>query len=211
MAIIYCTATSLDGFIADDAESLSWLFSTPDHIGDPEGRYGDADTLQFDAFLQRVGAVVLGANSYEWIVREFAASGRSFVWPYRQPSWVVSHRDLQLPAQLRRFAGRVGELHAELVAAAGDRDIWIVGGGDLAGQFADAGLLDLVWVHVCPVTLGSGRPLLPRRLRLHRERLERDGQFTALLFSVVGPEPMLDPHAPSGLLAAIDETAANAD
>ena len=211
MAIIYCTATSLDGFIADDAESLSWLFSTPDHNGDPEGRYGDADTLQFDTFVKRVGAVVLGANTYEWIVREFAASGTSFEWPYQQPSWVVTHRDLALPAGVQRFAGSVTDLHDDLVAAAGDLDIWIVGGGDLAGQFADAGLLDLVWVHVCPVTLGSGRPLLPRRLRLHRERLERDGQFTALLFSVVGPEPVPDHDAPAGLLGAIDEAAANAD
>lgn len=204
MATIYCTATSLDGFIADDSESLSWLFATPDHRGDPRGRYGDGDTLQFDSFVQQVGAVVLGANSYEWIVREFAASGRPFEWPYRQPSWVVTHRDLHLPANVRPFSGSVADLHATLVAAAGDRDVWIVGGGDLAGQFADHGLLDKVWVHVCPVTIGAGRPLLPRRLRLHRERVERDGQFTAMLFSVVGAEPVGGDDAASGLLDAMD-------
>lgn len=73
--------------------------------------------------------------------------------------------------------------------AAGDKDVWVLGGGDLAGQFADAGLLDTVWVHQVPVTLGVGKPLLPRRLRLRREALERDGQFTARRFAVVGPEP----------------------
>ena len=36
---------------------------------------------------------------------------------------------------------------------------------------------------------GEGAPLLPRRLRLHREHVERDGQFTAMKFTVVGPEP----------------------
>ena len=46
-----------------------------------------------------------------------------------------------------------------------------------------------MWVHVTPVTLGAGAPLLPRRLRLHREHVERNGQLTALRFRVVGPEP----------------------
>jgi dihydrofolate reductase len=49
-------------------------------------------------------------------------------------------------------------------AAAGDKNIWIVGGGDLAGQFHDAGLLDEVIVQVGSVTLGRGKPLFPRRL-----------------------------------------------
>ena len=53
-----------------------------------------------------------------------------------------------------------------MVGAAGDRNVWIVGGGDLAGQFADAGLLDEVIVSIAPVTLGGGAPLLPRRIEL---------------------------------------------
>ena len=56
-----------------------------------------------------------------------------------------------------------------MTAAAGGKDLWVVGGGDLAGQFADAGLLDEVITYVAPVTLGSGRPLLPRRLELRLE------------------------------------------
>ena len=78
------------------------------------------------------------------------------------------------------------DLHLLLLDAAGEQDVWIMGGGDVAGQFADAGLLVKVWVHLAPVTLGGGAPLLPRRLRLHRESVERDGQFTAMVFSVVG-------------------------
>ena len=55
-------------------------------------------------------------------------------------------------------------VHADLVAAADGKDVWVVGGGDLAGQFADAGLLDHVWVTVVPVVLGAGKPLLDRPL-----------------------------------------------
>ena len=46
-----------------------------------------------------------------------------------------------------------------MAEAAGGKDLWVVGGGDLVGQFADAGLMDQVIVQIAPVTLGAGRPL----------------------------------------------------
>lgn len=49
-------------------------------------------------------------------------------------------------------------------AAAGTRNIWIVGDGDLAGQFYDAGLLDELIVQIGSATLGKGKPLFPRRV-----------------------------------------------
>ena len=47
-----------------------------------------------------------------------------------------------------------------------------MGGGDLVGQFADAGLLDQIIATVAPVTLGAGAPLLPRDIRSDRLTLE---------------------------------------
>ncbi|WP_175986094.1 dihydrofolate reductase family protein [Microbacterium tenebrionis] len=64
-----------------------------------------------------------------------------------------------------------------MTAAAGDKDIWIVGGGDLAGQFVDAGLLDEVWLQYAPVTLGSGAPVLPRSLDLELIDVARNRAF----------------------------------
>ncbi len=66
-------------------------------------------------------------------------------------------------------------------------NVWIVGGGDLAGQFADAGLLDEVIVYIAPVTLGGGAPLLPRRIELRLEELGRNRDFAAARYSVVRP------------------------
>ena len=192
MATIYCTATSLDGYIADDDESLSWLFATPG--GAAPGSTAGADDesapeLHFDRFFAGVGSIVCGANTFEWVRRDLTKDGQPFVWPYSQPTWVVTHRDLDPVDGVEFFAGDVADLHPRLVEAAAGRDVWVVGGGDLAGQFADLGLLDRVWIHQCAVVLGYGRPLLPRRLRLHRRQLDTDGQFTAMLFDVVGPEP----------------------
>jgi dihydrofolate reductase len=65
--------------------------------------------------------------------------------------------------------------------------VWIVGGGDLAGQFAEAGLLDEVIVYIAPVTLGAGAPLLPRRIELRLEELARNGDFACARYSVVRP------------------------
>ncbi|MDN3920728.1 dihydrofolate reductase family protein [Roseateles violae] len=48
--------------------------------------------------------------------------------------------------------------------AAQGRKLWLVGGGELVGQFHDAGLLDELIVQISPVTLGAGQPLLPRRI-----------------------------------------------
>jgi dihydrofolate reductase len=84
-------------------------------------------------------------------------------------------------------SGDVAPVHEQLVAAAGDRNVWIVGGGDLAGQFADAGLLDEVIVYIAPVALGAGAPLLPRRLELRLEELARNGDFACARYSVARP------------------------
>lgn len=192
MATIYCTATSLDGFIANDEESLSWLFATPGNAkpgASAETGDGAVSELHFDRFFAGVGSIVCGANTFEWVRRELTKNGQPLAWPYSQPTWVVTHRDLPPVDGVEYFSGDVADLHQLLVEAAAGRDVWVVGGGDLAGQFADHRLLDRVWVHQCPVVLGSGRPLLPRRLRLHRENVAVDGQFTAMTFRVIGPEP----------------------
>ena len=60
-----------------------------------------------------------------------------------------------------------------MAAAAGDRDVWVVGGGHLATQFAADGLLDELILTVVPVVLGSGLPDVrgaPARSRLRADR-----------------------------------------
>lgn len=192
MRTIYYTASSLDGFIADDAHSLSWLFSTPNHSADPGGRYGDSADYSAESFTAGVGAVVMGSSTYHWLRRELTSDGSEFAWPYEQPSWVVTSQQLSAPQGVSVFSGDVATLHESLVEAAAGKDVWIVGGGDLAGQFADAGCLTHVLITYAPVMLGAGASLLPRRLRLRREGVERDGQLTSMLFTVDGQEPL--PH-----------------
>jgi len=58
----------------------------------------------------------------------------------------------------------VRPIHADMARAADGKNIWIAGGGDLAGQFYDAGLLNELIIQVGSITLGEGKPLLPRRM-----------------------------------------------
>ena len=60
--------------------------------------------------------------------------------------------------------GDVRPVHREMAAAAAGKNVWLVGGGDLVGQFHDHGLLDEIIVTFAAVTLGAGAPLLPRRI-----------------------------------------------
>jgi dihydrofolate reductase len=170
----YYTATSLDGFIADPSNSLDWLFTRARDAGGP---------LDYDDFIREVGAIAMGATTYEWVL------DHTQEWPYELPCWVFTHRRLRVVpgARIELVSGDVAPVHERMVAAAGDRNVWIVGGGDLAGQFADAGLLDEVLVTIAPVTLGAGAPLLPRRVELELVELGRNGDFVAARFAVVRP------------------------
>ncbi|HEU0246138.1 MAG TPA: dihydrofolate reductase family protein [Gaiellaceae bacterium] len=176
----YYTATALDGFIADSDNSLDWLFTRAREADGPLN-YGD--------FIADVGALAMGATTYEWILdHEFARKDPAeWKWPYDIPSWVFTHRQLPVvpEARVEFTSADVVTVHEEMVAAARGRNVWIVGGGDLAGQFADAGLLDEVIVTIAPVTLGGGAPLLPRRIELRLEELGRNGDFACARFAVV--------------------------
>jgi dihydrofolate reductase len=75
----------------------------------------------------------------------------------------------------------------DLREAAGGSDVWIVGGGELAAQFYDAGALDEIAISIAPVALTSGAPLFPRRVESDRLRLveaRQVGQFARLRFLV---------------------------
>jgi len=139
----------LDGFIADQQHGLEWLF-----------QFDPVEATGFPDFFKEVGALAMGSNTFEWILRHLPS------WPYQLPAWVFTSRQLTAApeADVRFVRGDVGSIHEQMSAEAGDRNIWIVGGGELVGQFYDAGLLDEIIVQIAAVTLGSGAPLLPRRI-----------------------------------------------
>jgi dihydrofolate reductase len=181
----YYTAVSLDGFIATLDDSLEWLFPL-----------GDIEATSYPAFIRNVGALAMGSVTYEWMLRHVVGpeAKQRQAWPYAGPAWVFTSRTLPaVPgADIRFVRGDVRPVHAAMAAASGGKNLWIVGGGELAGQFYDQGLLDELFVQVGSVTLGAGKPLLPRKitsppLRLLSVRAVGPG-FAELHYEVPRPQ-----------------------
>jgi dihydrofolate reductase len=146
----YYVASTIDGFIADESDRLDWLL-----------QFGfDAFRESYDNFLADVGSLVMGATTYEFILGEDPQR-----WEYGdRPAWVLTHRDLPpIPGGTITFTADndIAGLHEQLVAAADGKNVWVIGGGDVAAQFANLGLIDELVVTIMPIVLGSGKPLLP--------------------------------------------------
>jgi dihydrofolate reductase len=176
-------ASSLDGFIATPDDRLDWLL-----------QFGDT-APSYAPFIAQVGAIAMGAATYEWLLRNHVRpdSGSPQPWPYTQPVWVFTHRTLPAceNADIRFVRGAVAPVHAEMERVAAGKNIWLVGGGELVGQFWDRGLLDELIVQVTAVTLGWGKPLLPRAIHSPPLRLvsvEQVGNaFAELRYEVPRP------------------------
>ena len=191
----YYTATSIDGFVADAGNSLDWLFQAGTSTGKED---------RFSAFFADVGAMAMGATTYEWVVAHenlIEDPGRWQQYYGLVPCWVFTHGQLPvIPGADLAFArGDVRPVHEQMARTAQGRNIWLVGGGELAGQFADAGLLDEILLGIAPVMLGAGAPLLPRRLLasdLTLTGVEHDGQFVFLTYHLARQESIHNPPVP---------------
>lgn len=181
---VYYTATSIDGFIADDDGSLGWLHAVP-HAPDDDS---------WDEFISGIGVLVMGATTYQAAYDDEGLESEPEKWQQwygDRPTWVFTHRRLPVVAgaEIRFTEGDVRAAHRDIVAAADGRDVWLVGGGDLVGQYLDAGLLDEVVLSVVPAFLAGGTPVLTRRLtsqRLEVREVRQLGQRVRISLRVSG-------------------------
>lgn len=178
--IYFDTATTINGWIADRSNSLEWLFA----VDEPDNE------------LMPSGAAVMveGSTTYEWVLRHSDILQHPERWQEFHgdtPTFVFTTRELPVPegADIRFVSGSVEAALPAIREVAGDGDIWVVGGGDLAGQFLDAGALGELRLSVAPVALDGGAPLFPRRIESDRLRLvsaKGVGQFARLIYEVLG-------------------------
>lgn len=150
----YFVAASADGYIADENDRLDWLM-------DFDGFEGQAES--YAEFVAQIGAVTMGADTYSWLLNNMPE-----VWPYGDlPVWVFTHRELAaIPGvDVTYVRGDVNEWAGDVARSANGKDVWVLGGGSLAGQFVDEGFLDEVLLYTMPVLLGGGRPLFAMRGR----------------------------------------------
>ncbi len=140
--IVYYVAVSLDGFIAGANDDISWLDPYP------------ATDVNYDEFIAGIDGLVMGHRTYE-IVRRLGD------WPHgSRPTAVASRRPLaNAPDGVFAIHGTPENMLAALRERGAEGRIWLEGGGDLAGQFLKAGLIDTLELGIIPVLLGRGVPL----------------------------------------------------
>jgi dihydrofolate reductase len=137
--------SSLDGFIARNDNSISWL--------DAHGSIYEAGVSiseeQAAALVKSIDCYVLGSRTYEHALE--------LGWPYGDtPTVVVTSRELP-PAResVEFYSGDLETLvHAKL--APRFRNIWLVGGAMLSQRFLALGLVDKITLTIAPVLLGAG-------------------------------------------------------
>ena len=169
-------ATSLDGYITgrdpgpgrglgDGSMLFDWYFDgdTPSQVFDGF-RLSEQSARVFDALASRVGAMVAGRNTYE-DSEHFGGGG-----PHPTARFfVVSHRPApEMTERQTLVTTGMADAIAAARAAAGDKDVGLMGGG-VATEALQAGLVDEVVLHQVPVLLGGGRPFfqtLPEHVHL---------------------------------------------
>lgn len=185
MAIIFNTSSTLNGFIADEHNSLHWLFEVPG---------SDSASADFGIFLEKVGTIVMGSTTYEWLLKDldFIDDPQKWADVYGdRPTWVFSSRNLEVPegSPIKVISGAITDALPKISASnPKNSDIWIVGGGDLAGQFFEAGALDRIILTMAPVFLDKGKPAMPRRIEsshLRTAGVREVGQFTEITLDII--------------------------
>jgi dihydrofolate reductase len=159
--------TSLDGYIAgpndgpgrglgDGGERLHyWVFGRPwSYEEEPKGEATGADKEFLDEGIARGGAIVGGRNTYE------AAEAWGGTNPFGVPFFIVTHRPEDAPADAGfTFVNGVEEAIGRAREAAGDKDVFVMGGADVIRQALRSGQVEELAISIAPVVLGGGKRL----------------------------------------------------
>jgi dihydrofolate reductase len=170
--VIFDISMSLDGFIAASGMTPETGMGVGGEVLHDWAFAGsDRDRELLEQAGARLGAVIAGRRTYDNSITWWGADGPT--GPARVPLFVVSHGE---PASVPEGGVYtfVGDIRSALDAAratAGDADVGIMGGADIARQFLREGLVDEISIHLVPVIFGSGTPLfgdgwIDRQVRL---------------------------------------------
>ena len=154
--IIVYVATSADGFIARPDGDVEWLNRRPDTID-----YG------MKAFYRSIDTILLGRKTYDWAINYYKKQKRSNerIFDRKVANYVFSRKPPKKVAPGAEFVSQPVKAFARRLRATPGKNIWMMGGGELIASFLDAGEIDAFEIHVIPVLIGKGIPLVAPRHR----------------------------------------------
>ncbi|XZF77598.1 dihydrofolate reductase family protein [Bacillus sp. AL-1R] len=137
--IILYIGTSIDGYIANNDGSLEWLETT-----EVEGDSG------YHTLLERIDTVVMGKTTYD-VVRGF-----DMEYPYRTYKNYVFSKSSSGSDEYATFINRDIKTFIQELKSQTGKDIWLIGGGNLAREFFKENLIDEFQLAIAPIVLGKG-------------------------------------------------------
>ena len=178
--IIVYIATSADGYIARPDGNVDWL-NRPRAAGD----YG------MRSFYRSIDTILWGRKTYE-VALEFQKQGiPGAAFDPKLSNYVFSRRPPPSDLGSVKFVTRPIPAFVKRLRATPGKNVWIMGGAGLIASFLDAGEIDEFIIHVIPILIGEGIPLIAPRHRsvpllLHSSRRYPDG-VVRLHYSVARP------------------------
>lgn len=161
--VIFGMAVSLDGFVNDKNGSVGRLY--PDLAALDE-------TEMLQEAIRATGAVVMGRHSYEM------AKGDYTGYEFQVPIFVITHNVPEPPKgqnenlKIYFVTDSIESAFEKAKAAAGDKDVAVIGGPDIGQKSLKLGLIDEVSIGIMPVLLGSGLRLF-ENLEDNQVKLEK--------------------------------------
>jgi len=168
--IIAYVATSADGYIARPDGDVAWLNRRPDTID-----YG------MTRFYASVDTILWGRKTYDWLLAYHRMRGQTTgLFDQSRANYVFSRTPPSRQADGVTFVSQPLHTFVRQLRAAPGRHIWLMGGASLFAAFLDAGEIDEFDIHIIPVFIGEGIPLIEPRhrdieLRLLSTRKFADG------------------------------------
>jgi len=168
--IVVYIAASADGFIARPDGDLEWLNRRPRTID-----YGMRE------FYPSIDTILWGRKTYDWVRSFYRKQGKKDgLFDTNVTNYVFSRKPPRRPASGVEFVSERVKSFAKRLRATPGKQIWMMGGATLIASFLDAGELDEFDIHMIPVFIGEGIPLVAPRhrdipLRLLTSRKYPDG------------------------------------
>jgi dihydrofolate reductase len=167
--IIVYIATSADGYIARPDGDVEWLNRRP------HADYGMKE------FYPSIDTILWGRKTYDWLLNYYKKRGKTKgLFDTKVANYVFSRKPPRRPAAGVEFVSEPVKAFAQRLRASPGKQIWMMGGAGLIASFLDAGEIDEFDIHVIPVFIGQGIPLVAPRhrdipLRLRSAKKYPDG------------------------------------
>jgi len=182
--VVRCLMMSIDGFAAgldqrleqpfgDHVEGFTdWMFATRsgcEMLG-LDGGEENADDAYVAHSFDDIGAVILGRNMFTTSRGPWTDDGWTGRWgpnpPYHAPSFVLTHH-ARLPIEMEGgttfhfVTDGIESALAQAFAAAGGKDVRLMGGAETVRQYLAAGLVDQLHLVLVPMLIGRGERIFP--------------------------------------------------